>query len=69
MNICKNFSNYKIKTIITNNQKQDYDLFGGKVYADITNAKKILNWKPKYFLEEGLKKTYDWYQKNISLYD
>lgn len=69
VNISKNFSNYKIKIMITNNQKQDYDLFGGKVYANITNAKKILNWKPKYFLEEGLKKTYDWYQKNISLYD
>ncbi len=66
--LSQNFSNYKIKTIITNNQKQDYDLLGGKGYANITKAKKILNWKPKYSLEEGLQKTYDWYQKNISLY-
>ncbi len=66
--LSQNFSNYKIKTMITNNQKQDYDLLGGKGYANITKAKKILNWKPKYSLEEGLQKTYDWYQKNISLY-
>jgi nucleoside-diphosphate-sugar epimerase len=66
--ISQNFSNYKIKTMIINNQKQDYDLLGGKGYADITKAKKILNWKPKYSLEEGLQKTYDWYQKNIPLY-
>ncbi len=66
--ISQNFPNYKIKTMITNNQKQDYDLFGAKRYANITKAKKILNWKPKYSIEEGLKKTYHWYQKNISLY-
>ena len=28
--------------------------------ADLTLVKKILNWKPKTTLEEGLKKTYEW---------
>jgi len=32
--------------------------------ADITLAKKILNWQPKYDLETGLKKTIEWYFKN-----
>ena len=30
-----------------------------KLYADITKAKKLLNWQPKISLEEGLKKTID----------
>lgn len=29
--------------------------------ADISKIKKYLNWKPKFTLEEGLKKTYEWY--------
>ena len=33
-------------------------------WADITKAKKILNWKPKISLDEGLKKTVEWYNKN-----
>jgi len=28
--------------------------------ADLTLVKKVLNWKPKTTLEEGLKKTYKW---------
>jgi len=28
--------------------------------ADLTLVKKVLNWKPKNTLEEGLKKTYEW---------
>ena len=30
-----------------------------ELYADITKAKKLLNWQPKISLEEGLKKTID----------
>lgn len=37
--------------------------------ADNKNTKRSLNWKPKYSLEKGLKKTYDWFLKNNSLYD
>ncbi len=67
--ISKKISNCKIKTIIMNNQKQDYDLMRGKGYANINKAEKILKWKPKYSIEKGLKKSYQWFQKNISLYD
>lgn len=37
--------------------------------ADIKNTRKLLNWKPKYTLEKGLKTTYDWFLKNNSLYE
>jgi nucleoside-diphosphate-sugar epimerase len=33
-------------------------------YSDNKKAKSLLNWKPKYSLEEGLKKTIEWYIKN-----
>jgi nucleoside-diphosphate-sugar epimerase len=38
------------------------------VFANIEKARKVLSWKPKYSIKEGLKKTYDWYKKNIQLY-
>ena len=34
------------------------------ITLDCTKAKKILNWKPKYKLDLGIKKTLDWYKKN-----
>jgi len=32
--------------------------------ADLTNARKILDWEPKVSYREGFKKTIDWYIKN-----
>ncbi|OGD86831.1 hypothetical protein A2Z23_03300 [Candidatus Curtissbacteria bacterium RBG_16_39_7] len=37
--------------------------------ADISKTKALLNWQPKYNLEEGLKKTYLWFGENLSLYN
>jgi len=37
--------------------------------ADISKAERLLNWKPKYDLGKGLKKTIDWFQENSSLYE
>jgi len=31
-----------------------------KTCADIKKAKKYLNWKPKFSMEEGIKKTFNW---------
>lgn len=36
--------------------------------ADISKAERLLNWKPKYDLGRGLKRTIDWFQENSSLY-
>lgn len=33
---------------------------------DITKGKKIFRWQPTIGIEEGIKKTYDWYTKNNS---
>jgi len=37
--------------------------------ADISKIMAVLNWKPKYSLEEGLSKTYRWLEDNISKYE
>jgi nucleoside-diphosphate-sugar epimerase len=29
--------------------------------ADLTNARKLLDWEPKYSYEEGFQKTIEWY--------
>ena len=36
--------------------------------ADISKAKDILKWEPRYDLEEGLNKTIKWFEENIGLY-
>lgn len=36
--------------------------------ADIRKAKRMLNWKPRYSLKEGLLKTHKWFQKNNHVY-
>ncbi len=33
-------------------------------WADITKAKNLLGWEPKISLEEGIKKTVEWFEKN-----
>jgi len=33
--------------------------------ADIALAKKVLNWKPKVSLEEGIERTYHWIEKEL----
>jgi len=39
-----------------------------RLLADITKAKKILNWSPNYSLREGLKETIEWFKENLHLY-
>lgn len=36
-------------------------------FADITKAKEKIDWKPRFTLKEGLKKTIKWYEKSIYL--
>jgi len=37
--------------------------------ANIFKSKDILNWEPRYSIDEGLKKTVKWFEKNTSLYN
>ena len=39
-----------------------------KWVANISKAKKILNWTPKYSLESGIKKNIEWLRENLNLY-
>lgn len=36
--------------------------------ADISKSQNLLKWKPTFQIEEGLKNTYSWIQKNIQYY-
>jgi len=36
--------------------------------ADMTKTKKVLGWKPKYKLRDGLRKCVSWYKANQALY-
>jgi len=36
-------------------------------YIDISKAEKVLGWKPKTSLREGLKKTIEWYRRKVGL--
>jgi len=67
--ICKKFTNYNNDISLLESQKRDYDISGGKGYANVQKAKKILHWKPKNSIEQGLKKSYQWHQKHYSLYN
>jgi nucleoside-diphosphate-sugar epimerase len=37
--------------------------------ADISKAEKLLGWKPKHSIRDGLTKTIDWFRKNTVLYE
>lgn len=39
-----------------------------KLVADISQAKKVLGWKPKFSIDDGLKETFDWFKDNLRLY-
>ena len=49
--------------------KQKQGFIEPKIWqADISKTKRILNWKPKYTLDQGLDKTIDWFKKNKNFY-
>jgi nucleoside-diphosphate-sugar epimerase len=37
--------------------------------ADINKAKRLLGWRPKHTLQQGLEKTFAWFHQNLHLYD
>lgn len=41
----------------------------GRLVADPTRGMKVIDWKPKVSLEDGMKMTVDYYLKHTSLYD
>ena len=39
-----------------------------RTYADITKAKKLIDYKPKTSFEQGILNFYNWYKENKNLY-
>jgi len=60
--------NPKIKIITTTQRIRPKRSEVERLFVDNSKAKKLLNWKPKVNLNNGLKKTIDWISKNIELY-
>jgi UDP-glucose 4-epimerase len=65
----------KIKEIVENNSMRRVSIINttprlGDVrrsYSDISKARKMLGFEPKYTLDEGLRKTYDYFISKINL--
>lgn len=51
-----------IKVTINKNIRKDEIMIQ---HVSSNKAKRILKWRPKYSLDEGLKKTYEWYKDNV----
>ena len=49
--------------------KPNHPLDVNRTSADISNAKRLIQWTPKVSIQSGLKKTYDWYVNNIDSID
>ena len=49
--------------------KPNHPLDVDRTFADISNAKRLIQWTPKVSIQSGLKKTYDWYINNIDSID
>ena len=50
------------KAIIKNHDFQKVDMKA--TWADITKAKSVLSWEPKVSLEEGIKRSVDWFKEH-----
>lgn len=53
----------KVKVRYIEKQKGDVE----HTYADISKARKILGYKPKIKIEDGIKRHIDWYKNNINI--
>ena len=58
----------KLESLLGKKAKIEYKPFNKadmkETWADIEKAKKLLGWKPKIDIDEGLKRTVEWYLEN-----
>lgn len=66
--ITKEIGNLDLKVSWGVRAGREFDKIQEKSIADISKAKKLLNWKPFYSIREGLHCSYIWYKKNYELY-
>lgn len=62
--IAKKFGNI---TVIESDEKDD-ERTKGEGYSDVDKSRKMLNWKSKYSVQEGLEKTYEWFKQYKKYY-
>jgi len=60
INLIEKYTGKKAKFIMKEFHKADIKA----TWADITKAKKILGWQPNVTIEEGIKRTIEWFLKN-----
>ena len=56
---CSRISNTKLKIVLSKEKSRKNEIMN--VQANISKMKKELNWKPKISLNEGLEKTFNYY--------
>jgi len=66
-NKIKNLMNANIKIICTDDRKRPKKSEVERLYSDTKKAFKLLGWKPKYSLTDGLKLTIEWFSKEENL--
>ena len=66
-NLIKNLMDSGIEIVASKDRIRPEKSEVDRLYADISKAAQILEWKPKYSLEEGLKMTIDWFRNEENL--
>jgi len=67
--ICRNCFNEKIPIHYNLKNKREFDKTNQICCADSSEITKLVNWKPKIPIRDGLIDSYDWFKKNIKLYN
>ena len=63
----KELMNSDINIISKSNRKRPEKSEVNRLFADITKARNLLNWEPRYSLTDGLKLTIEWFSKKKNL--
>ncbi len=67
VNTIKELMNSDINIISKSNRKRPEKSEVNRLFADITKARNLLNWEPRYSLTDGLKLTIEWFSKKKNL--
>lgn len=70
INLIAKIMNAKIKIMIEEKRVRPIKSEVERLWADTKKARELFNWKPSYSLEQGLKKTIEWFSKpdNLNFY-
>ncbi len=67
--LIQNLTNTKLNISWGHKDKiREFDKINGKNIADIKKSTRILKWKPKNSIKDGLIKTFNWYNEHSKIY-